>query len=59
MKVYISSPAWEFNTFCIPETPKWILGQTVNTQMKCISSGSALLVKVKTIFMDRNMYIII
>ena len=30
---------------CRPETPKWILWQTVKTQVKCISSGSALFAK--------------
>ena len=29
-------------TLCILETPNWVLQQTVKTQMKCISSGSAL-----------------
>ena len=41
------------------ETPKGILSQTVKTQMKCcISSGSALFVKVKKIFRQKNTIIL-
>ena len=45
-------------TLCILETPKGVLWQAVQTQIKCTImvhlSGSALFAKIKTIFRDIN-----
>ena len=43
--------------FWIQETPKWVLLQTVKTQMKCsinFIAGSTLFLKIKKIFRQKN-----
>ena len=45
-------------TLCILETPEQVFGKQCRPRWKCcISSGSALLAKIKTAFVDRNTYL--